>query len=202
MYKGGISLLCGYATGALIGGLSGGIASVKDGKRFIDGASVQKIIREQDIPVIGQRGDNNCVPASIEAVDKSFGGEMTQEQMRSLIGGNPNIDPVEDLSAWSKYVSETGHSLSGEHGITNGSQFRMFSQIGLDNRVVINLNYGGNVGHSVVVQKAILEVATKVNGSISSRVLFYIMDPANGGSIRYINSNSILNAFNIFYIIK
>lgn len=201
LYAGGVNALYGFAAGALIGGVTEGIQSIKRGNRFIDGASVQRLERSQNIPIIEQRGTNNCVPASIEAVDKSLGGEITQEDIRALVGGDPNLDPVEDLSTWKAYLSETGHSLIGENPLSNNVKLKIFAQLGLGNRVVINLNVG-EIGHSVVINKAILEVVTKVNGTISTNVLFQVMNPANGGYYQYLYGNSIKNAYNIFYIIK
>ncbi|WP_181832232.1 RHS repeat-associated core domain-containing protein [Capnocytophaga ochracea] len=194
--------LIGMGMGGVIGGLSGGIDAVIDGRRFWDGATVQKnILAQQNIPKVGQVGDNNCLPASAEAVDKSFGGNMTQEQIRDLVnfGSNPNTVPLEDVGLWDAYTNASGHSYLYEYNKAN-SLSRVLSIMQGGGRVAINMNIGENVGHSVIMQSIVQKTITKLNGSVIQKTFYYVMNPANGGSIHKIDATQITNSYNIFYI--
>ena len=193
--------LIGGVSGGLIGGIVGGIDAAIDGRRFFDGATVRdNELVNQNIPIIGQRGDENCLPASAEAVDKSLGGNMTQEQVRKLpgLGGDPNKVPLGDVDVWEKYASESKHSLSGEVGNPT-SCGKIIGDMSKGGRVAINLNTG-NVGHSVVMQRVVERTITKVSGNVLQKNLYYVMSPGNGGSIMRISVKSISNAKHIFYI--
>jgi hypothetical protein len=193
--------IIGGLSGAVLGGLAGGIDAVREGRRFWDGATVEKTtLAQQNIPIVGQRGDMNCGPASAESIDRSLGGNMTQEQIRNLpmLGGSPNTDPLNSYDVWRAYTSASGHSFT--HNVpTNGDFANVLSTMQNGGRVAINLN-AGSVGHSVVMQRVVQQTVTKVNGSVSQKILYYAMNPANGGSIHRISSNSIVNAYRIFYI--
>jgi len=194
--------LIGMAMGGVIGGVSGGIDAAIDGRRFWDGATVQKnILAQQNIPKVGQVGDNNCLPASAEAVDKSFGGNMTQQDIRKLptLGGDPYTVPLEDVKVWNAYTSASGHSYLYEYNKAN-SLSRVLSIMQGGGRVAINMNIGENVGHSVIMQSIVQKTITKLNGSVIQKTFYYVMNPANGGSIHKIDATQITNSYNIFYI--
>jgi len=193
--------LIGGVSGGLIGGIAGGIDAAIDGRRFFDGATVQDyVVIQQNIPVVGQVGDNNCLPASVEAVDRSLGGNMTQEQVRNLpgLGGDPNTVSLTDVDVWKQYASASGHTWSGEVGKPT-SWARIIGDMSNGGRVAINLNTG-NVGHSVVMQSVVQRTITKVSGNVVQKFLYYVMNPGNGGSIARISASSISKAYNIFYI--
>ena len=194
--------LIGMAMGGVIGGLSGGIDAAIDGRRFWDGATVQKnILAQQNIPKVGQVGDNNCLPASAEAVDKSFGGNMTQEQIRDLVnfGSDPNIVPLDDVGLWGAYANASGHTVAGEH-FKLISLPTVLSKMQGGARVAINMNMGQSVGHSVIMQRIVQKTIIKLNGSVIQKTFYYVMNPANGGSIHKIDATQITNSYNIFYI--
>ena len=194
--------LIGMAMGGVIGGLSGGIDAAIDGRRFWDGATVQKnILAQQNIPKVGQVGDNNCLPASAEAVDKSFGGNMTQQDIRKLptLGGDPYTVPLVDVRVWNAYTSASGHSYLYEYNKAN-SLSRVLSIMQGGGRVAINMNIGENVGHSVIMQSIVQKTIIKLNGSVIQKTFYYVMNPANGGSIHKIDATQITNSYNIFYI--
>jgi RHS repeat-associated protein len=193
--------LIGGVSGGLIDGIAGGIDAAIDGRRFFDGATVRdQVLANQNIPIIGQRGDNNCLPASAEAVDKSLGGNMTQEQVRALpgLGGDPNTVPLGDVDVWEKYASASKHTLNGEVGKPS-SYYKIIGDMSKGGRVAINLNTG-NVGHSVVMQRVVERTITKISGKILPKNLYYVMNPGNGGSITRISARSISNALHIFSI--
>ena len=196
----GVGALAG-ALGAGIGGLWGGIDAARDGRRFWDGATVQRTtLAEHNIPVVGQIGTNDCLPASVEAVDRSFGGGITQQDVRGWPGLEGNA-PLEDVDVWSAYGNRSGHFVTGEiPGPGVNSPANVLSNMQSGNRVAINLSTG-DVGHSVVMQRAVQQTATKINGNVTQKMLYYIMNPASGGSITRISSRSIINAYNIFYVL-
>ncbi len=168
----------------LISGVLGGMSALIDNRRFWDGATVHRQTYTQTIPIIGQRGENNCVPASIESIDKSFGGCMTQEDIRSIMGGDPNKDPLDVLKTWSTYVEQTGHSLSIGDYTTDKSLLTLFSNIERGTRATLLLgNEASTVGHNVVVQSATLKVISKINGSKILKTSFKVMNPSSGGYI-------------------
>jgi hypothetical protein len=65
-------------------------------------------------------------------------------------------------------------------------------------RTAVNLNTG-NIGHSVVMKKVILQTATKISGKTIDKYLYYVMDPA-GGNYHKISKSMIIDAKNVFYI--
>ena len=66
-------------------------------------------------------------------------------------------------------------------------------------KVAVNLNTGGDIGHSVVLQRAIHQTITKINGIPKTRYYFYVMDPMRRNYVR-ISGKDIRNALNIFHI--
>ena len=192
--------LIGMAMGGVIGGVSGGIDAAIDGRRFWDGATVQKnILSQQNIPKVGQVGDNNCLPASAEAVDKSFGGNMTQQDIRNIFNGDPNIVPLVDKDVWTVYSAKYGHSFTMEY-VKSTSLPTVLSKMQEGVRVAINMEIGQSAGHSVIMQSIVQKTITKLNGRVIQKTLYYVMNPANGGSIHKIDATQITNSRNIFYI--
>jgi RHS repeat-associated protein len=200
--QGGLYSLMAGASGAIIGGVWGGIDAVRDGRRFWDGAIVTKeTLVNQNIPVVGQIGDNNCLPANAEAIDRSFGGNITQQNIRDFpgLGGDPNTVGLGDVDVWNAYKELSGHSWMGEPG-SPAAVRRILNPMQGGARVSINLNTGGKIGHSVVMQSIVQKTVTKVNGNIVQKLLYYVMNPANGGNIHKMSGKVLSNAFNIFYI--
>jgi hypothetical protein len=200
LWSGTKSGLIGGLSGAALGGLLGGIDAARDGRRFWDGATVQKtVLVEQPIPAVPQRGDMNCVPANVEAIDRSFGGDITQKEMRDILGGEADNDMLLDGNIWDAYrdyrapqyyihqSDMTGNARLGE--VLNNMQ--------AGQRVSINTTVNG--GHSVVMQKVVQQTVTKINGTVSQKLLYYVMNP-NGGVFQRISAGTIENAHNIFYI--
>lgn len=48
--------------------------------------------------------------------------------------------------------------------------------------------------------KLFKQTKTKINGAVTSKLLYYIMNPANGGYIQKLTQHQIINAYNIFFI--
>jgi hypothetical protein len=195
--------LVGGTIGAVTGGILGGISAVKDGRKFWNGDKVESIILvDQDIPTVGQIGDMNCGPAAGEAVDKSFGGSLTQNDIRNLptIKWHPDYDPTADLFLWDEYCGATGHLYDKEiPGITSPSNILSKMQNG--SRAVLNLNMENyEIGHTVVMSSIVQETITSIRGNVTQRLIYIVMDPSMGGNYLQISTEKIINAYKIFYI--
>ena len=197
----------GAKTGAIIGGASGGIAggisAASNGRRFFDGARVKKkIIVDQPIPSIGQRGSANCVLACIESTDKSWGGSISQENARSWSknGDDPNHDLVNGVDAWKAYETNnsSGHTVSG---VSENSPEVVTSFMKHGDRVYIDKRNGRN-GHGVMMKSVTLKTVTRLNGNVKSKYIYRIMNPTNSGFVSTISPNSIINANYIVIISK
>ena len=201
--QGGIYGLIGMGPGALVGGLWGGFDAVGGGREFWDGATVQKtILVEQNIPTVGQIGEYNCLPASAEAVDGSFGGNLKQSNIRNLVesGSDSNTVGLTDTDVWEAYRRASGHRWDGVRTATPSDKLsNILAGMQKGIRVAINLNTG-DIGHSVVMQSIVQKTVTKINGTIIQKLIYNVMDPAYGGRVISIGANSIINSNNIFYI--
>jgi len=52
----------------------------------------------------------------------------------------------------------------------------------------------------VIMQRIVQKTIIKLNGSVIQKTFYYVMNPANGGSIHKIDATQITNSYNIFYI--
>ena len=200
--SGGIDAFLGGLSGTVVGGVVGGIDAVRDGRRFWDGATVTRTtLVDQNVPIVGQVGEMNCLPASAEAVDRSFGGNLTQQDIRNLpnLGGDPNLDWLHDDTVWREYSEWSGLQYGGERTITSVTPLRITEKMQNGYRVAINLN-NSEIGHSVVMDRVVMKTITKISGKTSLRYLYYVMDPSSGGYIRRISPSDIVRAKNVFYI--
>ena len=200
--SGGIDAFLGGLSGTVVGGVVGGIDAVRDGHRFWDGATVTRTtLVDQNVPIVGQVGEMNCLPASAEAVDRSFGGNLTQQDIRNLpnLGGDPNLDWLHDDTVWREYSEWSGLQYGGERTITSVTPLRITEKMQNGYRVAINLN-NSEIGHSVVMDRVVMKTITKISGKTSLRYLYYVMDPSSGGYIRRISPSDIVRAKNVFYI--
>ena len=89
----------------MIGGLAGGIAAHREGRNFWNASNtVSEDIVFQDISLVLQKGEYNCLPASVEAVDGYFQGTLTQNEVRGWFGGK---GPLDDKNVWTRYSLNT-----------------------------------------------------------------------------------------------
>jgi len=188
----------GGFSGALVGGVIGGIDARIHGRRFFDGAKVTKIYSAKtDVVPVRQIGNNNCIPASAESVDKTLGGYQNQTDWRGYAGGDPNIDPIEDLKFWPKiFVEHTGYEVQGK-GPGLGQLNDIVPTLNNGGSVVVQLDGVGKIYHSVVVKDVFVKVVEKINGSVVQTGMYNVMDPATG-SFRYILPKDITG--NIWFI--
>ena len=173
---------------------------INDGEYIHDPIVRKEILVEHDIPAVPQDGPANCLPACAEAVDRSFGGKMTQKDIRELptLGGDPYYHALTDCKVWGAYEKRTGCFVTGFTPSEYSFDYILLNMI-QGNRVVINLNLS-NVGHCVVMQKIVQETTVEPDGTISRKLIYYAMDPGVKGQITRISKRKIMNAYNIFYI--
>lgn len=189
----------GALIGAVIGGVIQGTSSVLKGNRFSDGAKLieQKVLADQSIPSVTQKGNNNCLPASAEAVDGSFGGNISQDNARSWFPGtSAETDPISMRDFWKAYEANSGHTVSGLDPSKIG---QIHSLMNSGERITIGLNLGGSVGHSVVLDNVVSQSWQKVNGQIVSKILYNAMNPATS-LIQSYSSSTVSNAFGLVRI--
>ncbi|MDR1974708.1 MAG: FG-GAP-like repeat-containing protein [Bacteroidales bacterium] len=201
--QGALGGLIGAASGGLLGGISGGVDAVGAGKNFWHGArTVERtiLVEHEKIPSVRQIGDKNCLPATIEAVDRSFGGNMSQGKVRELLKLEPDLDkPLPGLDTWVKYGEYSGHKVNPERPDV-GSADKILSNMRNGIRVGISLtNSNTDVGHTVAMQRIVQKTITKHNGIAVQKILYYVMDPVYGSVVR-MPSYRIFDASAIFYI--
>jgi hypothetical protein len=190
--------LIGGGSGALLGGIAGGIDAARDDRRFWDGATVTKrYAADVSIVPVKQEGLNNCLPASGESVNKSLGGNITQNDFRAKAGGDPNLNPINEEYFWKDiYVNETGHTVKS-YSAQNYGRFgagQIAPELNSGGRVAVTIYGAENIEHSVVVKSVYFQTVTKVNGTATRTWMFRVMDPATGG-FRNIPQNKLINVF-------
>jgi hypothetical protein len=187
-------------TSALLGGLISGYDAYKDDRRFWDGAIVSyEDIYEQNMPIVGQRGAHNCLPASAESIDSYFGGDMTQEEFRALMGGDANVNGIEDTKFWDK--ARKNYRDYGSNTLRKKSFREMEYKLQQKYGVAITLNSGYSESHSVVLSGIYRKSITNLRGTIRyAKYHWYnVMDPAQGGAYRMVSRYS-LKGSNYFYL--
>ena len=134
-------------------------------------------------------------PASGESVNRSLGGDITQNDFRGWAGGDPKLDPLGDVDFWQDtYARNTGHTVQGYSQISGGKH--IVPTLNDGGRVALTIPGSGDVTHSVVVKSVYQQTVTKISGSGTQTVMYRVMDPATGGfsSIPY---SKIINIFTI-----
>jgi len=199
----------GGISGGLIGGIFGGLDAVHDGRRFFDGSSVEEtILTDQNIPLIGQRGSRNCVSACVESIDKSRGGDLSQETVRSWSGGDPDKDGLSAAKVLKEYSDMNGLKF-GDEFCNGGSPARILNVMRCDGRVAYShqLEYTDSYGirktmdHLNVLKRISLKTITSINGKITTKVIYQIMNPSNGGYFMKISLKQLLNVNNSVYFL-
>ena len=177
----------GALSGGAIGGIVGGIDAVCNGRDFWDGAIVVDIpIKEYNLPKIGQKGNANCVPATGESLTD---GKFSQEEIRAMMGGDPNKDALDNLKTFFKVCKKLNLTFKYIQDSPN-----YFSVLYSSDKVAIS--YGidpeTNVGHTVGLNKMTVRFRFKPSGNVTMKYIYQVMDPAGGGSYRTF-SRSILS---------
>ena len=198
----------GALAGGITGGIMGGIEAWQSGGRIWDGATVRKDIVDQSqfVTPSGQDGIKGCSEEAVEIVDRSFGGNITSEDVRGWFEGNPNTQALGDASTWTRYEKESGHKVYANL-LKYGKANAVFEEMQGGARVSVN-TYTGFInengipeGHAVVLQRATRKVITNIRGIEHFRYGFVAIDPGySGGLIYKMPINQLRNAHNIFFI--
>ena len=187
----------GGVTGGLLGGVSGGVKAVKDGRRFFDGATVQdQLLVDRRLPYIRQIGKMNCGPANCESISLSRGGTVTQNSIRTSLGGNPNIDPLGDLDVANELFRQSGIRNIPVGGGLAPDRALHYMQSGYD--VTYNIrDASSGIGHAITLNRITERTINKISGKIINRLLIDAMNPSVGQYVR-VSSSKLLNAYNTF----
>jgi RHS repeat-associated protein len=165
------------ATGAAIGGIVDGIKASIDGNRFWDGANVEYITVAEDAGLnhVIQDGTNNCTCATGEMVTNAQGAGRTQGEIRTWMGGDKDLNPLPDIEVVSRIGRETGLNT---YGFQPGKSIYAAEALNQGTSVVMTIPGSGTVAHSVAVKGSYIKQVTRVNGKISTSLMFKIYDPA------------------------
>lgn len=188
--------LDGAFRGGFGSGISSGLAASASGRRFWDGAMV---VDEEwanfNLPKVKQNAKYNCSAAVAECNNRSLGGNLTQNEARAWVGGDPNSEGVRDIEFWDKYQKNIKSPVRFESTQTK-AQVAAEMKLGLRVAVTLN-NYGDGVpGHSVALNSVTYRTVVRYSGRTSYRYLFTAMDPEKGTIVRFI---TFARAKNFFY---
>ena len=192
----------GALMGATIGGVVGGIGAKIKGNRFSDGAKIieKKILADQNIPSgVIQDGTMNCGPANVEIVDRSFGGNTTQYDVRGKwFPGTTGENEIGFRDLWKAYEAHSGHTVSG----LKPENYELIpSLMNSGERISVNLNVGvSNIGHGVVIDNVVSKTFQRVNGQVFTKIIFNAMNPEHG-LIQAYSADAIKYAFGIVRIL-
>jgi hypothetical protein len=197
------SALIGAGSGFAIGGLMGGLKAKAEGKNFWKGWNYQyetlAMSGASDLPPVGQRGDANCGAATAEWVDKTFDGNMSQEQIRNLVepGTNPQTRGLLDTDVWNAYGRASGHTATPSNNIELSE---VMSNMQNGNRVALTTTTSDGTPHQVAMRSIVRETITRANGRVTVNILYNIMDPLSGGSYYSVPGSYITRSIHVFYI--
>jgi hypothetical protein len=196
--------LIGGAIGAIAGGIRGGLKAQKDGRRFWDGARVNKITNSPSyaVPNLQQDGGYNCTQNSCAAIDQSTGGTLTPNDVATNFPANfdPNAGttdgPFWRSYAESKGIMHYGTSTNQGEGIFDLFQPNNNFPDGLS-RIQTRIAFSTS-DHSVVLRSVTKETITKLSGRVIENYYYNVMDPAIGATKTY-SSTSIVNTFFLYF---
>ena len=169
----------GALIGAAIGGVIQGTSSALKGNRFSDGAKVEYKLQVEDSGLnhVMQNGTNNCTCATGEMASNAQGASYNQNDSRSWMGGDKNLDPLPDVDVISKLSEKTGLNVDG---IQPGNNTYIDNAIKSGKSIVMTVPGDGVTAHSVAVKGMYLKQITRVNGFTNSSMVNKIFDPAIG----------------------
>ncbi|MDR3244941.1 MAG: RHS repeat-associated core domain-containing protein [Prevotellaceae bacterium] len=196
--QGGIYGLIGGGSGALLGGITGGISAVRDGREFWDGARMidEQTLANQNLPLIQQRGDYNCGPATGESTTG-----VPQDRYRTIIGGEPNKDPVTIAQLNDAIQTETGRSASPFLNTlptdkTSAEQLAEMMDRG-NKFYMASTNPGEPIGHTTALNSVSVRTFQKISGKLYYKVVYQAMDPFRG-VYKIIGANSMRTVIRIY----
>jgi hypothetical protein len=188
--QGGIYGAIGLGSGALIGGVVGGISAVRDGREFWNGARMidEQSLANQNLPLVQQRGDMNCGPATGESTTG-----VSQDTYRARIGGTPN-DPVTVQQLNDAIQAETGRTASpflNTLPTDRAGAEQVADMMNRGNNFYLGSTTPGQpIGHATALNSVSLRTFQKISGDLYYKAVYQVMDPARG-AYRIIGANSM-----------
>nr|HMP31975.1 hypothetical protein [Saprospiraceae bacterium] len=196
----GSGLIRSTLTGALTGGVIQGLGSSIDGRSFWDGAKIDYKVVFEDAALqhTMQKGENNCTCATAEMANKAQGGNLDQITIRNWNGGDPKIDPLDDLKVIRSLTTHSNFKMDGiQDNVMQGYSSKghyISSSLNKGRSVVMTVPGTGGVGHSVSVKGVYIKNIVKINGFLKTEPAFKIFDPARSNpyfvSLNYITKNA------------
>ncbi|MDD6210490.1 MAG: hypothetical protein PUB21_07800, partial [Bacteroidales bacterium] len=188
----GTGMGVGTLSSGLIGGLIGGIDAARSGRSFWDGStSTTEVLADAGLPYVPQEGENNCGPSCGASASR---GELTQEQLRAAIGGDPETTPVRGDKLWEKWAEMTGR---GQKLLPNNNLGGTQELIKQQHDFALSLQSSDPTGHSVLLNRVSLKTTTSIRGKVTTKLLYHVMDPARGQYIKLAPS-TVKNVFQLF----
>lgn len=165
---------------------------------------VDKVKARVSIKRLKQNAGCNCIPACAEVVSSALGKEISQDEFRKLVGGDPETVMIRDGDFWTKkYAAKTGHKVSGLPATSQDSIESIKKTLSEGGMVTMTLTRN----HSVVVES----IAIKYVDDNPIKLTITVMDPAYGTTSNIIfkdkRGSFYITQFkndvtNIFYIKK
>lgn len=166
-------------SGAAIGGIAGGIQSTKNGGGFFESGTVKKTVIKNDIRPLKQKGDQNCLACAGESMAKADGIDLTQEQIRNALGGDPNLDPLYN-DDFGTYFARKSSTYYGNRPAGSFNEADIFGAMNEGSHVVLSRQSSSGVGHALVLKKAVKRSFNFATSVPTQSYKFRVMNPSFG----------------------
>ena len=177
----GIQGAFGMGAGALIGGIYSGTQAVLKGRRFFDGAKINKATNNLIRQGYKQQSTYHCPLKCAQCIDDAVWGKDFKDYF-SINTGN---GPIDDVQFWNTYQLKRGFSGYFGIGSYNSTPEEVFSNIynflNHDGFIVAEIpGISQTVNHSVVVRSAVIKTFQKIGKGWVTEYMYNVMNPATG----------------------
>ena len=190
LWSGTLAGLMGGISGGLTGGLAGGIKASIDGRDFWTGSNmkVETIFDQSNIlPKVEQVGTNNCLPTAGEVVDKSYGMNIDQQQIRNNLfpGTSAESDMLYDGDFWDAFSRQYAFTNEGE-SYSPASIIKAADYANKGGRITVGIG-----SHQVNVASLKIKAIYRNNGT----KLKFVWKVLDNGIIKTVRSSDFGNMF-------
>ncbi len=194
--------LYGGIMGGVINGISSGINAMKNDLRFWDGASVTTdYVFIEGYPQTYQEYAHDCTEKVIEAVDKSYGGDISAAAIRDVFGTDPNEVGLYTESAFKLYAKEARRGFRWMRKFPYDIEQIIFDEVKNGSRIGVSIDTGLKEGHAVGIKSVYKKTVTKPFGLPKTTYRIGVMDPAVRISHRhFISKFELLKAKTMVFI--